>query len=171
MTTVASAPPAFAGRQTAPCLGSGTGRAFVSPTQRGCVGLGAQGCRLPARGPGVLGSSALSPGPPGGPAAPIPLSWDTPRGVAGHQDGAAVTDAAGAGTAELGKEVLALERPAGTPTHGPAQETPGAPAEEQGSIPIPSAGLLQVTERRRECRPTCTALPVPCLPLGSPACP
>ncbi|XP_049660314.1 dysbindin domain-containing protein 1 isoform X2 [Accipiter gentilis] len=50
---------------------------------------------------------------------------------------------------ELGKEVLAPERPAGTPTHGPAHETPGAPAEEQGGIPIPSTGLLQVTERRQ----------------------
>ncbi|NWZ55918.1 DBND1 protein, partial [Haliaeetus albicilla] len=60
-----------------------------------------------------------------------------------------ITDAAGAGIAELGKEVLAPEHPAGTPTHGPAQETPGAPVEEQGGIPIPSAGLLQVTERRQ----------------------
>ncbi|XP_075289471.1 dysbindin domain-containing protein 1 [Opisthocomus hoazin] len=50
---------------------------------------------------------------------------------------------------ELGKEMLAPDCPAGTPTHGPAQETPGAPAEEQGGIPIPSAGLLQVTERRQ----------------------
>ncbi|XP_065519990.1 dysbindin domain-containing protein 1 isoform X3 [Lathamus discolor] len=51
--------------------------------------------------------------------------------------------------AELGKETLVPERPAGTPTHGPAQQPPGAPTEEQGSIPIPSAGLLQVTERRQ----------------------
>uniref|UniRef100_A0A8C3NQD4 Dysbindin domain-containing protein 1 n=1 Tax=Cyanoderma ruficeps TaxID=181631 RepID=A0A8C3NQD4_9PASS len=50
---------------------------------------------------------------------------------------------------ELGKEPLVSERPAGTPTHGPAQETPRVPAEEQGGIPIPSAGLLQVTERRQ----------------------
>ncbi|KAM6057803.1 dysbindin domain-containing protein 1 isoform 3-T5 [Chlamydotis macqueenii] len=50
---------------------------------------------------------------------------------------------------ELGKEVPAPERPTGTPTHGPAQETPAAPTEEQGGIPIPSAGLLQVTERRQ----------------------
>ncbi|KAL9839116.1 dysbindin domain-containing protein 1 isoform 1-T2 [Geothlypis trichas] len=50
---------------------------------------------------------------------------------------------------ELGKEPLVPERPAGTPTHGPAQETPRVPAEEQGGIPIPSAGLLQVTERRQ----------------------
>ncbi|NWR56174.1 DBND1 protein, partial [Bucorvus abyssinicus] len=55
----------------------------------------------------------------------------------------------GAGTAELGKETLAPERPAGTPTHGPAPEPPAAPTEEQGSVPIPSAGLLQVTERRQ----------------------
>ncbi|NXL09800.1 DBND1 protein, partial [Mesembrinibis cayennensis] len=60
-----------------------------------------------------------------------------------------ITDAAGAGIAELGKETLAPERPAGTPAHGPAPEPPGAPAEEQGGIPIPSAGLLQVTERRQ----------------------
>ncbi|XP_075367251.1 dysbindin domain-containing protein 1 [Mycteria americana] len=50
---------------------------------------------------------------------------------------------------ELGTETLAPECPAGTPTHGPAQETPGAPAEEQGGVPVPSAGLLQVTERRQ----------------------
>ncbi|NXL47648.1 DBND1 protein, partial [Podilymbus podiceps] len=60
-----------------------------------------------------------------------------------------VTDVAGADIAELGKEVLAPERPAGPPTRGPAQEPPAAPAEEQGGIPIPSAGLLQVTERRQ----------------------
>ncbi|NXQ32811.1 DBND1 protein, partial [Alaudala cheleensis] len=61
-----------------------------------------------------------------------------------------LTDAEGADVAELGKEPLVPERPAGTPTHGPAQETPRVPAEEQGGIPIPSAGLLQVTERRRD---------------------
>ncbi|NXB59367.1 DBND1 protein, partial [Struthidea cinerea] len=49
----------------------------------------------------------------------------------------------GADVAELGKEPLVPEHPAGTPTHGPAQETPRVPAEEQGGIPIPSAGLLQ----------------------------
>ncbi|XP_054025846.1 dysbindin domain-containing protein 1 isoform X2 [Dryobates pubescens] len=53
------------------------------------------------------------------------------------------------GAAELGKETLATERPVGTPTHRPAPEPPGTPAEEQGNVPIPSAGLLQVTERRR----------------------
>lgn len=63
--------------------------------------------------------------------------------------------------AELGKETLATEHPVGTPTHGPAPETPGAPAEEQGGIPIPSTSLLQVTERRRECGPV----------WASPACP
>uniref|UniRef100_A0A8B9FFW4 Dysbindin domain-containing protein 1 n=1 Tax=Amazona collaria TaxID=241587 RepID=A0A8B9FFW4_9PSIT len=50
---------------------------------------------------------------------------------------------------ELGKETLVPEHLAGTPTHGPAQQPPGAPTEEQGSIPIPSTGLLQVTERRQ----------------------
>ncbi|XP_054025847.1 dysbindin domain-containing protein 1 isoform X1 [Melanerpes formicivorus] len=50
---------------------------------------------------------------------------------------------------ELGKETLATERPVGTPTHRPAPEPPGTPAEEQGNVPIPSAGLLQVTERRQ----------------------
>ncbi|OPJ78284.1 dysbindin domain-containing protein 1 [Patagioenas fasciata monilis] len=50
---------------------------------------------------------------------------------------------------ELGKEAMAPERSAGTPTHGPAPEPPGAPAEDQGGIPIPSASLLQVTERRQ----------------------
>uniref|UniRef100_A0A8C4UAI5 Dysbindin domain-containing protein 1 n=1 Tax=Falco tinnunculus TaxID=100819 RepID=A0A8C4UAI5_FALTI len=56
---------------------------------------------------------------------------------------------ANVGMAELGKETLATEHPVGTPTHGPAPETPGAPAEEQGGIPIPSTSLLQVTERRQ----------------------
>ncbi|KAM6353453.1 dysbindin domain-containing protein 1 isoform 2-T2 [Alca torda] len=50
---------------------------------------------------------------------------------------------------ELSKETLAPEHPVGTPAHGPAQEAPTAPVEEQGGIPIPSAGLLQVTERRQ----------------------
>ncbi|KAM6253087.1 dysbindin domain-containing protein 1 isoform 3-T4 [Porphyrio hochstetteri] len=50
---------------------------------------------------------------------------------------------------ELGKEVLTPECPAGTPAHRPAPELPGAPVEEQGGIPLPSAGLLQVTERRQ----------------------
>ncbi|XP_014797712.1 PREDICTED: dysbindin domain-containing protein 1 [Calidris pugnax] len=50
---------------------------------------------------------------------------------------------------ELSKETLVPERPMGTPAHGPAQEPPTAPAEEPGGIPIPSAGLLQVTERRQ----------------------
>ncbi|NXF98836.1 DBND1 protein, partial [Sakesphorus luctuosus] len=59
------------------------------------------------------------------------------------------TNVAGAGVAELGKEPLAPECPAGTPTHGPAQDTPRVPPDEQGGIPIPSAGLLQVTERRQ----------------------
>ncbi|XP_025940659.1 dysbindin domain-containing protein 1 [Apteryx rowi] len=50
---------------------------------------------------------------------------------------------------ELGKEAQAPERAAGTPAPGPAEEAPGTPAEEQGGIPIPSAGLLQVAERRQ----------------------
>ncbi|NXT28655.1 DBND1 protein, partial [Syrrhaptes paradoxus] len=54
-----------------------------------------------------------------------------------------------AGVTELGKEPLAPECPAGTPAHGPAPETPAAPPEEQGGIPIPRTGLLQVTERRQ----------------------
>ncbi|NWW92301.1 DBND1 protein, partial [Rhynochetos jubatus] len=60
-----------------------------------------------------------------------------------------ITNMVGAGITELSKEVPAPEHPVGTPTHGPAQETPGAPQEEQGGIPIPSAGLLQVAERRQ----------------------
>ncbi|KAM9510170.1 dysbindin domain-containing protein 1-like isoform 4-T4 [Guaruba guarouba] len=48
---------------------------------------------------------------------------------------------------KLGKEMLVPEHPAGTPTHGPTQQSPGAPVEEQGGIPIP--GLLQVTECRQ----------------------
>ncbi|NXN12018.1 DBND1 protein, partial [Indicator maculatus] len=51
--------------------------------------------------------------------------------------------------AELGKETLVTECPVGTPTHRPAPEPPGTPAEEQGNVPIPSTGLLQVTERRQ----------------------
>ncbi|NXI36595.1 DBND1 protein, partial [Galbula dea] len=54
-----------------------------------------------------------------------------------------------AGMAELSKETLAVERPVETPTHGPAPEPHGATTEEQGGVPIPSAGLLQVTERRQ----------------------
>ncbi|NXP74758.1 DBND1 protein, partial [Ramphastos sulfuratus] len=53
------------------------------------------------------------------------------------------------GVAELGKETLATEHPVGTPTHRPAPEPPGTPTEEQDNVPIPSAGLLQVTERRQ----------------------
>ncbi|NWY49522.1 DBND1 protein, partial [Chionis minor] len=60
-----------------------------------------------------------------------------------------VTDTAGTGIADLSKETLVLERPVGTPAHGPAQDPPTVPAEEQGGIPIPSASLLQVTERRQ----------------------
>ncbi|XP_052542329.1 dysbindin domain-containing protein 1 isoform X1 [Tympanuchus pallidicinctus] len=56
---------------------------------------------------------------------------------------------AGAGSAELGKEALAPERTAGTPTPGTAEETTDATTEEQGGIPIPTASLLQVTERRQ----------------------
>ncbi|NXO03381.1 DBND1 protein, partial [Rhinopomastus cyanomelas] len=55
----------------------------------------------------------------------------------------------GVATTELSKEILVPERPAGTPTHGPAQEPSTAPTEEPGSVPIPSASLLQVTERRQ----------------------
>ncbi|NXW48401.1 DBND1 protein, partial [Nyctiprogne leucopyga] len=54
-----------------------------------------------------------------------------------------------AGVAELSEEVQPPEPSAGTPTHRPAPEPPGAPAEEPGGIPIPSASLLQVTERRQ----------------------
>ncbi|XP_064375926.1 dysbindin domain-containing protein 1 isoform X1 [Dromaius novaehollandiae] len=50
---------------------------------------------------------------------------------------------------ELGKEAPVPERAAGSPAPAPADEAPGAPAEEQGGIPIPSAGLLQVAERRQ----------------------
>ncbi|KAM9183167.1 dysbindin domain-containing protein 1 isoform 2-T2 [Mergus octosetaceus] len=53
------------------------------------------------------------------------------------------------GTAELGKETLAPERTVGTPIPGTAEETPDIPVEEQGGIPIPTASLLQVTERRQ----------------------
>ncbi|XP_075795918.1 dysbindin domain-containing protein 1 [Pelodiscus sinensis] len=55
----------------------------------------------------------------------------------------------GAGTAERVKEAQTLERAAGIPAHGPLEEPPSPPAEEQGGIPIPSSGLLQVAERRQ----------------------
>ncbi|KAM9374285.1 dysbindin domain-containing protein 1 [Phaethornis superciliosus] len=48
---------------------------------------------------------------------------------------------------ELAKEMVAPERPAGTPHHGPSSQPPAVPEEPGG--PIPSAGLLQVTERRQ----------------------
>uniref|UniRef100_A0A8B9PF51 Uncharacterized protein n=1 Tax=Apteryx owenii TaxID=8824 RepID=A0A8B9PF51_APTOW len=85
------------------------------------------------------------------------------QGAPWHPAGSGHT---GARLAELGKEVQAPERAAGTPAPGPAEEAPGAPAEEQGGIPIPSAGLLQVAERRRECGPpVCVSpQPAPCLP-------
>ncbi|XP_067392827.1 dysbindin domain-containing protein 1 [Emydura macquarii macquarii] len=57
--------------------------------------------------------------------------------------------AAGAGTAERVKEAHTLERAAGIPAHGLVEEPPRPPAEEQGGIPIPSAGLLQVAEWRQ----------------------
>uniref|UniRef100_A0A8C8S1P4 Dysbindin domain-containing protein 1 n=1 Tax=Pelusios castaneus TaxID=367368 RepID=A0A8C8S1P4_9SAUR len=56
---------------------------------------------------------------------------------------------AGAGTPEQLKEAQTLERAAGIPARGPVEEPPSPPAEEQGGIPIPSAGLLQVAERRQ----------------------
>nr|XP_047931114.1 dysbindin domain-containing protein 1 [Anser cygnoides] len=59
------------------------------------------------------------------------------------------TNVAGAGSAELGKETPAPERTAGTPVPGTAEEAPDVPVEEQGGIPIPTASLLQVTERRQ----------------------
>uniref|UniRef100_A0A8C3XRM2 Dysbindin domain-containing protein 1 n=2 Tax=Chelydra serpentina TaxID=8475 RepID=A0A8C3XRM2_CHESE len=54
----------------------------------------------------------------------------------------------GAGTPERVKETQTLER-AGIPAHGLVEEPPSPPAEEQGGIPIPSSGLLQVAERRQ----------------------
>lgn len=153
---------------------------------KGLRGEGGAGRGLPASDTRVSGSSARPPAPPLGCCWPRPLSW-VPRECWGAPRGAALTDTEGADVAELGKEPLVPERPAGTPTHGPAQETPRVPAEEQGGIPIPSAGLLQVTERRRECGPQLGSLPVPgvpacpwgpllcpwdvCLPTASPACP
>ncbi|XP_073164408.1 dysbindin domain-containing protein 1 isoform X2 [Lepidochelys kempii] len=55
----------------------------------------------------------------------------------------------GAGTPERIKEPQTLERAAGIPAHGPVEDPPSPPAEEQGGIPIPSSGLLQVAERRQ----------------------
>ncbi|NXA35077.1 DBND1 protein, partial [Eudromia elegans] len=51
--------------------------------------------------------------------------------------------------AEPGKEVRGLERAGGPMARGPSDEAAGTPAEEQGGIPIPSAGLLHVAERRQ----------------------
>uniref|UniRef100_A0A8C0H5Y8 Dysbindin domain-containing protein 1 n=1 Tax=Chelonoidis abingdonii TaxID=106734 RepID=A0A8C0H5Y8_CHEAB len=47
------------------------------------------------------------------------------------------------------KEAQTLERAAGILAHGPVEEPPSPPAEEQRGIPIPSSGLLQVAERRQ----------------------
>ncbi|XP_074865076.1 dysbindin domain-containing protein 1 [Carettochelys insculpta] len=55
----------------------------------------------------------------------------------------------GAGTPEGVKETQALEQGPGVPVHGLVEEPPSPPAEEQGGIPIPSSGLLQVAERRQ----------------------
>ncbi|XP_072836753.2 dysbindin domain-containing protein 1 isoform X1 [Pogona vitticeps] len=59
---------------------------------------------------------------------------------------------AGTASPELMKEAQKPERPAPVilPIHGPVEEEPSSPpAEEEGGIPIPTAGLLQVTERRQ----------------------
>lgn len=82
------------------------------------------------------------------------------------------TNVAGAGSAELGKETPAPERTAGTPVPGTAEEAPDVPVEEQGGIPIPTASLLQVTERRRECAaPPHTLVTVPLSPSSLPGSP
>ncbi|KAF7244658.1 Dysbindin domain-containing protein 1 [Varanus komodoensis] len=49
------------------------------------------------------------------------------------------------------KEAPPLERPSPliVPAHGLAEESHGPPAEEEGGIPIPTSGLLQVAERRQ----------------------
>ncbi|KAJ7312182.1 hypothetical protein JRQ81_006542 [Phrynocephalus forsythii] len=59
---------------------------------------------------------------------------------------------AGAASPERIPEAQKLERPAPIilPIQGLVEEDPPSPpAEEEGGIPIPTAGLLQVTERRQ----------------------
>uniref|UniRef100_A0A8D0BJM8 Dysbindin domain-containing protein 1 n=1 Tax=Salvator merianae TaxID=96440 RepID=A0A8D0BJM8_SALMN len=57
----------------------------------------------------------------------------------------------GAAPSGLMKEVQMLERPAPliVPVHGLAEEPRSPPVEEEGGIPIPASGLLQVAERRQ----------------------
>ncbi|XP_048172246.1 dysbindin domain-containing protein 1 isoform X1 [Corvus hawaiiensis] len=145
-------PPALPGDSPStirPFPGPGTGcalsRRHKGAARGGGRGAGGGGCQLPTRG-----SRQFCPSPRSsqGSCCPRPLSR-APCECWGAPGGTAFTDAEGADVAELGKEPLVPEHPAGTPTHGPAQETPRVPAEEQGGIPIPSAGLLQVTERRQ----------------------
>ncbi|KAH0619720.1 hypothetical protein JD844_000658 [Phrynosoma platyrhinos] len=52
---------------------------------------------------------------------------------------------------ELTKETPKPERPAPliVPAHGLVEEPPSPTTEEEGGIPIPTSGLLQVAERRQ----------------------
>uniref|UniRef100_A0A8B9BDC5 Dysbindin domain-containing protein 1 n=1 Tax=Anser brachyrhynchus TaxID=132585 RepID=A0A8B9BDC5_9AVES len=127
---------------------------FCLADTKGLRGAGG-GCRHRGwRGPRQLPrSAACSAGVPG-------LGTRSPlgRGAPGRRRGRGRelpslprprTNVAGAGSAELGKETPAPERTAGTPVPGTAEEAPDVPVEEQGGIPIPTASLLQVTERRQ----------------------
>uniref|UniRef100_A0ACB8EAV5 Dysbindin domain-containing protein 1 n=1 Tax=Sphaerodactylus townsendi TaxID=933632 RepID=A0ACB8EAV5_9SAUR len=51
----------------------------------------------------------------------------------------------------LAKEAQTPEQgpPIITPVHGEVEERPSPPTEEEGGIPIPTSGLLQVAERRQ----------------------
>ncbi|XP_054856558.1 dysbindin domain-containing protein 1 [Eublepharis macularius] len=57
----------------------------------------------------------------------------------------------GAATTALTKEAQTLEQatPVIGPVHGLVEEPPSPPVEEEGGIPIPTSGLLQVAERRQ----------------------
>ncbi|XP_001510785.3 dysbindin domain-containing protein 1 [Ornithorhynchus anatinus] len=56
----------------------------------------------------------------------------------------------GAGTLELTKEAQTAQTTVVVPGHlGPGEESRAPLAEEEGGIPIPAPGLLQVTERRQ----------------------
>ncbi|XP_034528635.1 dysbindin domain-containing protein 1 [Ailuropoda melanoleuca] len=55
----------------------------------------------------------------------------------------------GAGPGEIVKEVQVPQAALGTLVHGTGDSCHSPTAEEEGGIPIPAPGLLQVTERRQ----------------------
>ncbi|XP_019391006.1 PREDICTED: dysbindin domain-containing protein 1 [Crocodylus porosus] len=116
--------------------------------------LATTGCDRDAR-PGAPLAHAGKKGP-GRSGQPLPSARGSSRGAAGSPGlggrgspgGSLSSSAAGLALAELVREAPAPERVAAAraPVPGPGEEVP---AEEQGGIPIPSSGLLQVAERRQ----------------------